>query len=788
MAAAVPARLGVPHPKLDNAALATGRAQYVGDLRMPGLLHGRIVRSPFAHARILGVDASEALALPGVVDVIVPDDVAALGSFSMAHVKDQRVLANGVVRFVGDPVAGVIAETEAIAEAALDLVMVDYEELPAVFDGEAALLDGAPLIHPEPLDGVVGNVVWRQATKAGDIEAAFAGADLVVRERFRTSKAHAMPMETHGALATWEEAEGRLTLWSSTQDSHTLRDDLADVLGLPRSRVRVIKPFVGGAFGHKEGLHTHEALAALGAMRTGRPVRFLLTRHEEFGATVSRNVQVRDVELAVRRDGTILGWRERIVQDCGAYASISPSVLALSEWVTVGPYRTPALDIDGVVVYTNKPPAGAFRGFGNPQATFTRELMFDIAASRLGMEPAELRARNLFTPDHLPGETANGLRLLTLPISECTDRAKAAIGYDALRRERPAWRGIGLVNMIEWGGSCRWHPGYDADIGSVTVTMAPDGSVTLATDAADSGQGHTTLFTQIAGDLLGVRADQVRVVMADTDATPWGLGTYGSRTAVIQGSAAWRALTQLRDRLMTVAAHLLEAEVTDLVLDDGFIHVAGTDRGVTVGDVAATIHYDRASLPPGMEPSALVSAATWDEPNEVPDQHGRGNFSGNYSCSTTIAVVDIDPDTGKVTVADWACAEDVGRALNPAIVTTQMQGGIAQGIGFALGEELIFDEAGTLMNGSMADYQVPTATTIPLMEEKLIHVESHDPTHPLGHKGIGESGITPPAAAIACAVFDAIGVPITSLPITPEKVRRAILARERERADAGGAG
>jgi carbon-monoxide dehydrogenase large subunit len=774
--ATVPARLGVAHPKLDNAALATGQARFVGDLRMPGLLHGRIVRSPFAHARIRAVDASAALELPGVIDVITPADVASLGSFSMAHVKDQRVLAATVARFVGDPVAAVIAASEEIAEEALELVLVEYEELPAVFDGEAAVAPGALVIHPEPLDGVEGNVCWRQACRAGDIEGAFAAADLVVRERFRTSKAHAMPMETHGALATWEAAEGRLTLWSSTQDSHTLRDDLADVLGMARSRVRVVKPFVGGAFGHKEGLHAHEALAALGAMRTGRPVRFLLSRHEEFGATVSRNIQVRDVELAVRADGTILGWRERIVQDCGAYASISPSVLALSEFVTVGPYRTPALDIDGMVVYTNKPPAGAFRGFGNPQATFTRELLFDIAARRLGLDPADFRARNLIRPEDLPGETANGLRLQTLPIVECTERAMAAIGYDELRRSKPAWRGIGIVNMIEWGGSCRWHPGYDADVGSVTVTMAPDGSVTLATDAADSGQGHTTLFTQIAGEILGLRADQVRVVMADTDATPWGLGTYGSRTAVIQGSAAVRALTRLRDRLCAVAAHLLEANAGDLEVQEGFIRVAGTDRGVSVGDVAATIHYDRGALPPGMEPTALVESATWDEPNAVPDADGRGNFSGNYSCSTTIAVVDVDPDTGKVMVVDWACAEDVGRALNPAIVTTQMQGGIAQGIGFGLGEELLFDESGTLMNGSMADYQVPTATTIPLMEEKLIHVESYDPTHPLGHKGIGESGITPPAAAIACAVYDAIGVPITSLPISAPKVRQAIVA------------
>ena len=553
-----------------------------------------------------------------------------------------------------------------------------------------------------------------------------------------------------------------------------LRDDLRHVLGLPRNRVRVVKPHVGGAFGHKEGLHPHEALAALGAMRTGRPVRFVLSRQEEFSATWSRNIQVRDAQVALRSDGTILAWRERIVQDCGAYASISPSVLSLSEWVTVGPYRTPALDIEGLVVYTNKPPAGAFRGFGNPQATFTRELMLDICARRLGLAPEELRRRNLI---EAPAETANGLRLDTLPIRECTELVERAVDLPALRAERRPFRGVGVANMIEWGGGCRWHTAFDADMSSVTIDVDADGSVTVRTDAADSGQGHTTLFTQICCDLLGVSPDAVRVVLADTDATPWGLGTFGSRTAVIQGSAAARACDEVRERMSRVAAHMMEAAPGDLEFRRGRISVKGTDRGVGFADVAAVMHYDRASLPPGMEPTALVATASFDGASEVPDADGHGNFSGNYTCSSTIAVVDVDPETGRVTIVDWASAEDVGRALNPDIVTTQIQGGIAQGIGYALGEELILDEAGTVMNASMVDYQVPTCPTIPLIEEKLFHVESRDPAHPLGQKGIGESGITPPAAAIACAVYDAIGVPITSLPITPEKVLAAIASR-----------
>ena len=768
-----PAALGTALPKRDNRALVTGRARYTGDLTRSRLLHGKLVRSPYAHARVLSVDASEARAHPGVVDVIVPADVRDLPRFSQAHIKDMSVLAQDTVRFVGEPVAAVIAETPEAAEEAADLVFVDYEELPYVLDGDAALAPDAPRVHEEPLEGVEGNVSFRQRTRGGDTDAAFAAADLVVAERFVTSKAHAMPMETHAVMAE-VDPDGRLTVWASTQQSHILRDELAALLSLPRNGVRVVKPFVGGAFGHKEGLHWHEALCAIAALRTRRPVRFVLSRAEEFSATWSRNEQTRDVELALGTDGTILGWRERIVQDGGAYAGLNPSVLCLSEWVTAGPYRTPAIDIDGLLVYTNKPPSGPFRGFGNPQATFTRELLFDIAARRLGMDPVEFRSRNLIAAADLPMDTVNGLHLDTLPITECQARVLEAIDYQGLRANKPAFRGVGVVNMLEWGGGCRWHSAYDADMSSATVSVDADGSVTVFTDAADSGQGHETLFTQICCELLGVSPDQVRVVLADTDRTPWGLGTFGSRTSVAQGSAAYRALVQLKERLATVAAHLLEASAADLEFVDGRISVRGTDRGIALADVAGAIHYDRASLPAGQEPAALVASASYDTPSTVPDANGYGNFAANYTCSSTAAVIDVDPETGVVSIVDWASAEDVGRVLNPELLTTQIQGGIVQGIGYALGETLRFDEAGTVMNASMVDYQVPTAPMIPRIEDKLFHLESGDPTHPMRQKGIGESGITPPAAAIACAVYDAIGVPITSLPITPEKVLMAI--------------
>jgi len=771
--------LGRSIPNVDGVALVTGQARYTGDLRPHRMAHGRIVRSPYAHALILSVDASAALAMDGVLDVIVPDDVAGLPLVSTGPLADMPLLARGKVRYAGEPVAAVIAESEEIAEQALELVQVDYQDLPVLLDPEAALLPDAPLLH-EGLDGVEGNACWRQVTSAGDIEAAFRSADLVLRERFRTSKAHAMPMETHAAVAEWDPLDGP-TLWTSTQQPHVVRNVIAHVFGLPQSKVRVCKPFVGGAFGHKEGLHTHEAMALLGARRLGRPVRFVLTRTEEFSATVSRNPQIRDVEIALRGDGTVLGWRERIVQDVGAYSGLGPSVLALSEWVTVGPYRTPALDIEGVCVYTTKPPASAFRGFGNPQATFAREVMFDIAARALGIDPFELRRRNVIRQRDLPTRTANGLKLDTLPIEEAMAVAAAEIGLEALRARLRPFQGIGVANMIEWGGGCRWLDDWDADVGSVTVTLHLDGSAVVASDAADSGQGHATLFTQIAADVLGVEPARISVVRGDTERSPYGLGTFGSRTSVVQASALHRACAELRERLLEVAANALEADAEDLAVEAGRIVVRGTRRGIDVDRVAAMVHEDRKSLPPGMEAGALVATASYDTPSEVPDANGYGNFAANYTCSATIAVVEVDPATGKIRVLDWSAAEDAGRTLHPDLLKGQVQGGIAQGIGYALGEDLLFDPSGTMLNPSMVDYQVPTAPEVPLIEDKLRTLHSDDPAHPLRNKGIGESGVTPAAAAIANAVHDAIGVPITSLPLTPEKVLDAI---DRSRAQA----
>jgi carbon-monoxide dehydrogenase large subunit len=755
---------------VDGKAIVTGAARYTGDIAPAGLLYGRLVRSTIAHGRIVSVDASAAQAIEGVVTVLLPEDFRDLPLVSAGPIFDMPVVAWEKVRYAGEPVAAVIASTQEAADEAASLVDVVYEALPIVLDPEEAMREGATLVH-ERTDDPAPNVCWREVTKAGDIEAAFRDADVVVNQRFKTSKQQAMPMETHAALASWNDSDQTLTLWSSTQNPHVVRDAIARVFAIPASSVRVIKPFVGGGFGHKVGIKTHEVVAVLASMRLGRPVRIALTRWEDLATTVSRNPQVRDVSIALRSDGVILGWRDRIVQDVGAYSGLACAVLALSEFVTVGPYRTPALDIEGACVYTNKAPSSGFRGFGNPQATFTRELMFDIAARELGIDPVEFRRRNIIRPEDLPTRTANGLDLKTLPIEESMKVAMDAIGYEELKRTKKPNQGLGVVTMIEWGGGCRFYEGFDTDMSSVTLTVNADGSALVTSDAADSGQGQATLFTQITCDVLGIRPGDVRVVLGDTGSSPYGLGTYASRTSVIQGTALQNACIQIRETLATVAAHRLEVSPVDLEIADGRISVRGTSVGMNLAEAAALVHFSRASLPDGMDTSALTTTKSYDAPCEVPDENGYGNFAANYTCSTTVAFVEVEPTSGKVSILDWSSAEDVGRVLHPDLLEGQIQGGIAQGIGYALGEDLIYDDAGTVMNASIADYQVPTAMGVPQFDRhKLVAIESFDPTHPMGQKGIGESGMTPAAAAIACAVLDAVGVAVTTLPLTPEKI------------------
>lgn len=763
--------------KRDAEQLATGRAKFLADIKLPGMLYAKILRSPIAHGRIKRIDVSRAKSLPGVVEVLTGKDMVKYANrFGQAGIADEFVLAVDKVRFEGDEVAVVAAESELIAEDALDLIEVEYEPLPAVLDPEEAMKPGAPVLH-ENLPGVEGNVHTYAKVRAGDIEKGFAEADYVFKERFITSKATATPMETHGSLAEYDPATGRLTLYSSTQAVHIIRTALAAALNLPESKVQVKSPFVGGAFGHKVDLFSHEICCAVLAMKTGRPVRIVLTRQEEFLATRSRHPQIREVEVGVKKNGEITAWKERVVQDSGAYSSFGPAVIKLSFAMTVGPYKTPNMWCDGYVVYTNKQPSGAYRGFGNPQATFAREQMLDIIARKLGLTPWEIRQVNIVRGQDLPYTSCNGLRFKTLAIEQCMEKAAEMVGLQEIIKNKKPYVGVGISNMIEWS-SCRWNPILDADTSGAIVKLEADGSVTILTDACDAGQGHSTILAQICSEELGVSLEKINVIAHDSDIAPHGLGTWGSRTAVVAGTAVKLASREVKEKILKVAAYWLEASVADLEVRNDRVYVRGVpERGVDIGEIAMACHYIRSKLPPDMPAGAIVATATFDTPTTLFDENGIAHFSINYCNSCHIAVVEVDPETGKVRILDYAIAEDVGRAINPAIVKGQLHGGFGQGVGYALYENMVYNEQGRLLNPSFTDYRIPTAMDLPLID-KVEEIETLDPEVPGGQKGIGESALTNVAAAIANAVHDAIGVPITELPITPEKILNAIRTKK----------
>ncbi|MCL5962010.1 MAG: xanthine dehydrogenase family protein molybdopterin-binding subunit [Chloroflexi bacterium] len=765
--------VGQPVTRIDGKALVSGQAQFVSDVRLPGILHGKILRSPHAHARILGIDASAASVMPGVVAVLTANEMERFGNvFGQGAIQDEEVLASRKVRFAGDAVAAVIAETEGIAEDALELIKVTYEPLPVVLDPVEGMRPEATLIH-EGLEGVKGNVNGEGKVRAGDIAKGLAEADLVVRRRFETPKTQACPMETHQVLASFEEGTGKLTMWASTQNAHVMRAKIASVLKRPFSKVRIIQPYMGGGFGHKIDIFPHDFLAAIGAIITGRPVRFALTREEEFLAGTSRHPAIIDCEMGFKKDGSITALRQKVWVDAGAFATISPHLLKFVLAAAIGPYKIENLWLDGWSVYTNKQAAGAFRGFGNPQNTFVREVMLDIAARELEIDPLEIRRRNLVQVDDLPYTNATGLCFQTLAIAECLESAAEMAGYQKMRQNKPPFRGIGLANMIHWG-SVRWAPLLDADTSSAIVKVEDDGSVTILVDSADTGQGHATAFAQICGDELGVSLDRVSVIEGDTAATPYGLGTWGSRTAVVAGSSVRLASIAARKQLFKVAAHLLEAAEEDLEAFDNCVFVKGSpDNSIPISRVASVAHFSRASLPAGTLPSAIIGSATYDAPSTLKDENGYGNFSANYTCSTHVAVVDVDPETGRVSLVDYAVAQDTGRILNPGLVRSQLRGAYAMGLGYTFGEKLIYDEKGIMLNPTFADYQLPTAVDVPDLN-KIHLIETQDPGAIDGQKGIGESGLNNVAPAIANAIYDAIGVPFLELPITPDKVLQAM--------------
>ena len=744
-------------PKLDALDKVTGRVVYGHDLRLPGMLHGKILYSEQAHARVVRLNTSRALRLGGVKAVITAADNP---PHKFGFARDNTPLKGHRVRCYADAVAAVAAIDPDIADEALSLIEVEYEPLPAVFDPAEALADGAPLIHEDRGTNHFTHYEYRH----GDADQGWAEADVVVDESFELPYMSHAAMEPSFALASFD-LRGRLTLHSTTQIPFLLQRDLADVLGMKGRDVRVIQTAIGGAFGRGLDMYPFEPIAALLARTSGRPVRIAFDRAEEFRAAPLRQPMRATLHAGARRDGKLLFRDVTALLDGGAYISwgvLSPVVMMLT---FASLYRLPHARFVADVAYTNNPTTGAMRGFGNPQITFVIETAMDRLAEGLGMDPLEFRLLNANRPNEV---TPQGVQITSCGLRECFMEAGETIGWErrkeakAQERGRLA-RGIGVAATLNVGGGARI---YRSDGCGAMVLVDDFGSVTLVTGATEIGQGSDVAQAQIVAEVLGIAPADVTVVNDDTAVRPWDVGVHASRTTFIAGHAARLAALDARRQIFDTAALMLETDPERLVAEAGEVYVEGMpEQGMPLEKVVRSRHFR-----PGGQ--VVIGQGWYDPPTQLVDKDTyKGNISAAYSFGTQVVEVEVDLETGQVRPLRVVSAHDIGRAINPMAVEGQIEGGIHMGLGYALTEEVLVKE-GQVLNPNFLDYRLHTAADMPEIES--IIVETDDPEGPFGAKGVGEMGANAIAAAVANAVYDAIGVRITSLPITAERVLRAL--------------
>ena len=752
----------------EDPRLLTGTATYLDDIKMPGMHHACVVRSPHAAARIKSLNVKPALARPGVAAVFTGADVKDLGpipcgaSLPGLRTPHHHILAQDRVYLVGHPVAVVVATDRYIAADAVDLIEVDYEVLPAVSDPEKALAPGAPAVHPQWPD----NTAFTFHQEGGDITGAFAQADVIVKQRITSQRLIPTSMETRGVVADWHAGDKSLTLWSSTQIPHLLRTLLAGILGMPENHLRVITPEVGGGFGSKLNVYAEEALMAFVSMRIGKPVKWVESRRENFLCTIHGRGHVDYFELAARRDGTMLGLKLKLIQDLGAYHQLlTPAIPTLSVLMMPGLYKFKNISADIVGVFTNCTPTDAYRGAGRPEATHGIERMVDILAAELKMDPAELRRKNFVGKDEFPFQTATGLAYDSGNYALPLDTALAEIDYPALRREQQQARASGKlmgIGLSTYGEICAIGPSPATPAGgweSATVKIEPSGKITVMTGASPHGQGEETTFAQIVADELGVDIDDVVVVHGDTAIVQYGIGTFGSRGTAIGGTALYYALQELKGKVKKFGAMLLECE--DVTLAGGKCVDEGSGKSVPFAQVAAA-SYRAMKLPPNTQPG-LVATYFWEPPNFT------------FPFGAHVVITDVDRETGQVSIRRYVAVDDCGKIINPLIVAGQVHGGVAQGLGQALWEQAVYDENGQLLSGELTDYALPRAHMMPWIESS--HTETPSPVNPLGVKGVGEAGTIGCSPAVVNSVVDALshlGVRHIDMPLTPEKVWKLI--------------
>ncbi len=747
--------IGRATPKKDGADKVTGRTRFLHDLELPRMLHGKILRARHPHARVVSIDTSRARALPGVVSVITGTDVE---QHPFGFVKDQLALKRGKVRCIRDELAAVAAESPAIAEEALTLIDVDYEELPAVFSPAAALAPGAPLVHEDLGTNVTS---LRYQFSHGDVDRAFSGAAAVVDGEYTLNFVTPACLGTMVALADWDP-EGRLTMWSTTQVPFLYQRDLAHALGVSGDRVRVIQPPVGGNFGRGLDLYPIDIIAALLARRARRPVKIEFDRVEEFVACPTREPCTIRLRTAAAADGRLLARDAHVTIDNGAYVSWGSTTPYVMLGTVAGLYRCPSVRFDTTIIYTNNPYSGSMRGYGNLESTFAVECQMDDLADRLGLDRLELRRRNAVKP----GDThPQGFVITSCAMTECLD----AVG-DEIRGAAPpvaaGWkRGVGYAGMFHVAGGARI---YRSDGCGAIVKLDDFGRVSLITGATEIGQGSETVLAMIVAETLGVPLERVDVVNSDTAVKPWDVGVHASRTTFIAGNAARLAAEKIRARLFEIAAAQLEAPPGELAVRDGWVFVRAEpgrrlphDRVVRAGHLRT--HGE-----------TLVAEAFYDPPTEMLDKDLRGNVSATYGFAAQAVMLDVEVATGRVCVRRVVSAHDVGRALNPLAAEGQVHGGIHMGLGYALSERLIVDD-GQILTSSFMDYAILRADDMPDITVRFI--ESLDAEGPFGAKGLGESGVIPVSAAVANALRDALGVAFTELPITPARIHAMVSRR-----------
>lgn len=743
------ATVGKSVHRIDALEKATGRAVYGDDIQFPGMLHGKILRSPHAHAKIRRIDISEAEKLPGVKALVTGAQAAFRGGEA---IRDQPFLAVGKVRFVGEPVAAVAAETEQIAEHAIELIKVEYELLSTVFDAVDALKPGAPLIHEElhtyahmPIVSPVPNtnICAKFEFNHGDVESGFKQADCVFEDTFAFPSGHHCQIEPFMAIAQ-ADISGRVTIWVPNDAPHRLRKDLADAMGVPFERLRVITPpYMGGGFGGKGGLKVEMVCIAL-AMRTDcRPVKILLTREETFTSTLMKHAAVVTVKTGVRKDGTIVASHAKLIYNTGAYAEKGPTVTLHGCESGVGPYKIPNAKVEGYCVYTNRPVAGALRGYGLPQSSFAHESLIDMIAEKLRMDPLELRLKNALEEGSI--NPTRGDVLTSVGLKECLLKAAKEIEWG---KPRSPNRGVGIA--------CEYKATKTPSGSAAFVKVEQDGSVSVITSSVEVGQGIKTVLAQITSEELGVPLDRITVTAPDTDYTPFDASTTASRATFHMGNAVRLAAKDAKEQIFKLASAALGVNPEVLEAANGEVRVRGGSRKMTISEAirsrykAGLTVLGRGSYYPEIQGTMFSARSVF------------------YMYGAQAVDLEVDPETGKIQVIKVAAAHDVGKAINPMMCEGQIEGGVVQGMGTAIFEEVKYDHEGTMINPNFRDYKIPTASDAPKIVPIIVEA-THD-EGPFGAKGLGEMTLVSTPTAIGNAIYNAAGVRIKELPITQEKL------------------